>query len=152
MFFYIMFLSYWSIILRFNFLPDRPSVSNGPNIFWHNFVTERGWKPPILKVIRDISDSYRSATQGLRVPFVVLCCQFLKAIILKTFSEIVLAFLPVESNTNILYVNINFPGNVFFGFGKYCGKVTPEPAVSHRFWAAALTKMFFQYFFQVDTL
>ena len=44
-----------------------------------------------------------SAAQGLRVPFVVSGCQFLKAIILKTFNEIVLAFLPVESKTNKIY-------------------------------------------------
>ena len=54
------------------------------------------------------------------VSFVVSCCQFLKAIVLKTFNEIVLAFLPVERKTNILYVNINFTGNLFFGFGRYC--------------------------------
>ena len=67
------------------------------------------------------------------VSFVVSCCQFLKAIILKTFNEIVLAFLPVERKTNILYVNINFTGNLFFGFGRYCGKLVPEPTVSHPF-------------------
>ena len=43
-----------------------------------------------------------------RVPSVVSCCKFLKPIILKTFNEIVLAFLSVESKINILYVNINF--------------------------------------------
>ena len=67
------------------------------------------------------------------VSFVVSCCQFLKAIILKTFNEIVLAFLPVERKTNILYVNINFTGNLFFGFGRYCGKLVPETTVSHPF-------------------
>ena len=41
-------------------------------------------------------------------------CQFLKAIILKDFNKIVFSFLPVESKTNILYVNINFTGNLFF--------------------------------------
>ena len=30
-------------------------------------------------------------------------------------------------------VNINFTGNLFFGFGRYCGKIFPEPAVSHSF-------------------
>ena len=67
------------------------------------------------------------------VSFVVSCCQFLKAIILKTFNEIVLAFLPVERKTNILYVNINFTGNLFFGFGRHCGKLVPETTVSHPF-------------------
>ena len=52
---------------------------------------------------------------------------------LKTFNEIVLVFLPVERKTNVLYVNINLTGNLFFGFGRYCGKVVPEPAVSHPF-------------------
>ena len=47
--------------------------------------------------------------------------------------KIVLAFLLVESKTNMLYVNINFTGNLFFGFGRYCGKVFPKPIVSHPF-------------------
>ena len=47
--------------------------------------------------------------------------------------EIVLVFLSVESETNILYVNINFTGNLLLGFGRYCGKVLPEPAVFHLF-------------------
>ena len=72
-------------------------------------------------------------TLSLRVPFVVSCCQFLKAIIFKTFNEIVLAFLPVESKTSIFYVNIKFTGNLFSGLGRYCGKVVPEPASSHPF-------------------
>ena len=59
--------------------------------------------------------------QGLRVPFVVSCCKFLKSVILKTFSEIILAFLSVESKKNIVYGNIDFTGNLFFGFGRYCG-------------------------------
>ena len=57
----------------------------------------------------------------------------MKSVILKTFHEIVLAFLSVESKTNILYENINFTGNLLLGFGKYCGKVLPEPAVFHLF-------------------
>ena len=89
--------------------------------------------------------------QGVRVPFAVSCCQFLKAIILKIFNEIVLPFLPVESKTNILYVNINLTGNLFFGFGRYGGKVVPEPADSHPFERLHSQKMFFQYIFHVDT-
>ena len=54
------------------------------------------------------------------------CFQFLKAIILKTFNEIALTFLSVESKTNILYVNMNFSGNLLFGFSRYCGKVVQE--------------------------
>ena len=66
------------------------------------------------------------------MPFVVSCGQFLKAIILKTLYT--LPFLQVESKTNILYVNINFTGFFFFfGFGRYCGKVVPEPADSYPF-------------------
>ena len=38
----------------------------------------------------------------------------------------------VESETNILYVNINFTGNLLLGFGRYCGKVLPEPAVFQK--------------------
>ena len=56
-----------------------------------------------------------------------------KAAILKTFHEIVLAFLSVKSKTNILDVNINFTGNLLLGFGRYSGKVLPEPAVFHLF-------------------
>ena len=78
--------------------------------------------------------------EGLRVPFVVPCCQFLKATILKTFNEIVLAFLPVESTTNILYVNKNFNGNLVFRLGKCCGKVVPELVVYHLFWEPAPAK------------
>ena len=52
---------------------------------------------------------------------------------LKAFHEIALAFLPVESKTNILYANINFTGNSFLGFGRYCSKIVPETAVSHPF-------------------
>ena len=87
----------------------------------------------------------------LRVPFVVPCCQFLKAIMLKTFNEINLPFLPVESKTNALYVNISFTGNVFFGFSRYCGKVVPEPTDYHLFECLHSQIMFFQYFFHVDT-
>ena len=59
---------------------------------------------------------------------------------MKTFEEIVLAFLPVESKTNIFYVDINFPGNLFVGFGRYCGKVVPEPTVYHPFFSASIHK------------
>ena len=58
-------------------------------------------------------------TYSLRVPFVVSCYQFLKVIIFKTFSEIVLAFLPVERKAHIFYVHTKFIGNLFFGFGAY---------------------------------
>ena len=71
---------------------------------------------------------------------------------LKTFNEIVLVFLPVERKTNVLYVNINLTGNLLFGFGRYCGKVVPEPAVSHPFWAPAFSKNVLSiFFFHVDT-
>ena len=52
---------------------------------------------------------------------------------MEAFNEIALAFLPVESKTNILYVNIHFTGNLFFGFDRYCGKVFPEPAALFTF-------------------
>ena len=51
----------------------------------------------------------------------------------KPFNEIVLAVLSFESKTNILYVNINFIGNLLLGFGRYWGKVLAEPAVFHLF-------------------
>ena len=53
----------------------------------------------------------------------------MKAIILKTFDKIVLAFTPVESKTNMLYVNINYTRDLFCGFGRYSGKLVPEHAV-----------------------
>ena len=45
----------------------------------------------------------------------VYCRKFLRSNILKIFNEIALAFLSVESKTNILHVNINFTGNLFLG-------------------------------------
>ena len=65
-----------------------------------------------------------------------------------TFSEIASAFLPVEDKTNKLYGNTNFPGNLFFGFGRYCGKVFPD-TVSLPFWAPALRKNVALIFFHV---
>ena len=53
------------------------------------------------------------------------CCNFLKSFILKTFSEIALAFLSVDCKTNILYVNINSTVNLFLRFGRYCSKALP---------------------------
>ena len=38
------------------------------------------------------------------------------------------AFLPVESKTrNILYVNINLTGNLYFEFGRYSVKLSQNP-------------------------
>ena len=84
---------------------------------------------------------------GLRVPFVVSWCKFLKFIISKIFHEIVLAFLSVESKTNILYVNMNFTGNLLLAFGRYCSKVLPEPSAFHLFGATALINNVFPIFF-----
>ena len=39
----------------------------------------------------------------------------------------------VGIKTNIIYVDISFTGNLSFGFGRYCGKVFTESAVSHPF-------------------
>ena len=80
---------------------------------------------------------------SLIVPFVVSCCKFLKSIIFKTFNDIALAFLSVESKTYILWVNINFNGKLFFRFGRYCGKVFPEPAAIHLFECLHSQGMFF---------
>ena len=66
-------------------------------------------------------------------------------------NGIVLPFLPVESKTNILYVNINFTTTLFSRFGRYCGKVVPEPTDSHPFWVPALKKNVLSIFFHVDT-
>ena len=74
------------------------------------------------------------------------CFQFLKAIILKTFDEIVLAFLLVESKTNVLYVNINYTRNYFLYSVDTVGKVFWESAVFHLFWALPLTKNVFSIF------
>ena len=59
--------------------------------------------------------------------------------------------MPDETKVNILYVNINFTRNLFSGFDRYCGKVVPEPAVSHRFWAPTFTKNVLSIFFHVGT-
>ena len=58
----------------------------------------------------------------------------------KTCNEIVSPFLPVESKTDILYVNVNFTANLFLGFGRYCGKVVLSPADSHPFLSACTHK------------
>ena len=55
--------------------------------------------------------------------------------------------LSIESKTNILYVNMNFTGNLFLGFGRYCDKLYPESAVFHLFWAPALARNVFSNFF-----
>lgn len=57
----------------------------------------------------------------------------------------------VESKTNLLYVNIYtfifillliyiYILDLFFGFGRDCNKVFPEPAALHLFSVPALTK------------
>ena len=87
-----------------------------------------------------------SLLHDFRVPFLVSCCQFIKTITLKSFNEIVLP-LSVESKTIILYVNINFTGNLFFGSGRYCPKVVPETGDSHPFCASVLTDNVLSIFF-----
>ena len=82
---------------------------------------------------------------GLRVPFVFSCCKILKSITLKTCYEIALTFFWVESKTNMLYVNKNFIGKLFFSFDRYYGKVFPEPSVLHLH----SQRMFFQCFFML---
>ena len=52
---------------------------------------------------------------------------------LKTFNDTMLAFLSVESKTNILYANKNFAGNIVFGFGRKCGKVFANYSLFHVF-------------------
>ena len=47
----------------------------------------------------------------------------------------------------MLSININFTGNLCFGFGRYCDKVVQEPADSHHFWVPALTKNVLLIFF-----
>ena len=69
---------------------------------------------------------------------------------MKTFNEIVLGFLSVESKANILYVNLNFIGNLLLGFGRYSDEVLPELAVFHLFWAPALKNKVFSIFFYGD--
>ena len=57
--------------------------------------------------------------------------KLLRSVISKTFNEIVLAFLPVERQTDMLSVNTFFTGNLLLEFGGYYGKVVPEPRVFH---------------------
>ena len=60
-------------------------------------------------------------------------------------------FLPVETKANMLYVNINFPGNLFYGFVRYCGKVVSTPTDSLPFWAPVLAVNVLSNFFHVDS-
>ena len=55
----------------------------------------------------------------LRVLFAVCCCTFLKSIFSQTLNEIVSTFLSIESKTSILYVNMDFTGNLFLRFGRF---------------------------------
>ena len=64
-----MHLYYVSIIPdRYGSVPfsisDRPSVSIGTYFFRHDFRNGEGWNAPILKVIRGVSDSYRSVPKS----------------------------------------------------------------------------------------
>ena len=87
--------------------------------------------------IKDLSISidFQAQKHGVVTPVYY----YISMVILKTFNEIcdgvvlVLAFLSVQSKTNILYVNISFTGNLVLGFGRYCCKVLPDPAVFHLF-------------------
>ena len=74
-------------------------------------------------------------------------CLYISMAILRFFSEIILAFLSVESKTKLLYVNTNFTGNLLSGFGRYCSKILPEPAVFKFFWASEPTANVFSIFF-----
>ena len=77
-------------------------------ITWHRIIWSRypffPWKLIWLYIIHQ--DHLRSQST------------FRSLIILKIFKEVVQAFLYIESKTNILYVNINFTENLFFGFGR----------------------------------
>ena len=93
-----------------------------------NTKTSRSWQ-------RDITFPWNKKILNLKWHIL----RSYRFVAVATFNEIALAFLPVEGDTNILHVNINFTGNLFFGFGRYCGKVFPD-TVSHIFWAPALRK------------
>ena len=115
-------------------------VSPAPSPF--PYAPEHIFIIPWTKPVKQLS----ARILALGVPFVVSCCKFLKYVILKTFNEIVLAFSSVESKTNILYVNINFTGNLLLGFGRYLRYSTPRTRCFHLFWALALTKNVFSLF------
>ena len=83
--------------------------------------------------------------------FLISCFQFLKAIILKTFNEIVKAFELVESKTNMLHVNINFTGNLFFGLVDIVAKYSQNLLFLTLFEHLHSQRINFQYFFQVDS-
>ena len=84
---------------------------------------------------------------GPRVPFVVSCCTFLKSIFLQTLNKIISTLLSMESKTTILYVNMNFTGNLFLGFSRYCDKLYLESTVFHLFLCLHLQGMFLKFFF-----
>ena len=83
------------------------------------------------------------------MPFVVSCCHLLKAIILKTFN--VLAIFASWMYGKYTLCNLHFTGNLFFGFGRYYGKVVPEPAVSHLSEHLHWQRMSFKQFYHIDT-
>ena len=73
-----------------------------------------------------------------------------RSLVLKTFNGIVLAFLSVKSKTNILYVNKKFAVRSILGFGRYCGKVLPQPALIFTFFERLHSPIsLFQYFFHI---
>ena len=51
-----------------------------------------------------------------------------------------LGFLPVESKKSILYVNINFTGNLFFGFARYWTFPRTNNVLSFFFYMLTLSK------------
>ena len=74
-----------------------------------------------------------------------------RSLVLKTFNGIVLAFLLVKSKTNILYVNKKFAVRSILGFGRYCGKVLPQPALLFTFFERLHSPIsLFQYFFTLS--
>ena len=74
-----------------------------------------------------------------------------RSLVLKTFNGIVLAFLLVKSKTNILYVNKKFAVRSILGFGRYCGKVLPQPALFFTFFERLHSPIsLFQYFFTLS--
>ena len=95
-----------------------------------------------IKIMRNVICCLRSQSTFCGVFWSVF-----KSHYLKNFIEIVLLFLPVQSKTNMLDVNINFTGNLFLGFDRYNGKVVSKPADSHPFGAPALAKNALSIFF-----
>ena len=100
-----------------------------------------------IKIMRNVICCLRSQSTFCGVFWSVF-----KSHYLKNFIEIVLLFLPVQSKTNILDVNINFTGNIYFLDSiAIMVKWSQNPLILTLLEHRLSQRMFFQYSFHRDT-